>query len=50
MTKFDIKKDSELTSTGSHFFCQGCLQAKPIEEMSKDYRYCQECYDRMKEV
>ncbi len=41
---FDIKRDSALMASGSHFFCQACSVAVPIEKQSSDLRYCQDCY------
>lgn len=41
---FDIKRDNDLITRGSHFFCQGHSEAITIEKQSPDQRYCQECY------
>lgn len=42
---FDIKRDNELIAAGTHFWCEACLMAKPVDDMSRDQRYCQGCYD-----
>jgi hypothetical protein len=42
---FDITRDRALIKTGTHFWCQGHLGARPIEERSPDPRYCRSCYD-----
>lgn len=45
MTVFDIKRDNELIAVGSHFWCQGCLVARPLDDHSPDPRYCLMCYE-----
>jgi hypothetical protein len=42
---FDIKRDNELIAAGTHFWCQTCLMARPLDDQSPDPRYCQGCYD-----
>jgi hypothetical protein len=42
---FDCKQDNELIATGTHFWCQTCLIARPIDDQSPDSRYCQSCYE-----
>jgi hypothetical protein len=42
---FSIKRDNELISAGTHFWCEACLIARPIDDQSPDTRYCQGCYD-----
>ena len=42
---FDIKRDKELIAAGTHFWCEACLMAKPVDEKSADLRYCRGCYD-----
>ena len=35
----------ELKRAGTHFFCQGCLVHRPLDDRSPDERYCQQCCD-----
>jgi hypothetical protein len=42
---FDIKRDNELIAVGSHFWCEGHMTARPIDDQSPDPRYCLVCYD-----
>jgi hypothetical protein len=42
---FDAARDSRLIAQCSHFFCLGCLVARPTESRSYDLRYCQRCCD-----
>ena len=42
---FDSKRDKELIAAGTHFWCQGCLIAHPLDARSPDPRYCQGCHD-----
>lgn len=42
---FNVKRDNELIAAGTHFWCEACLVAKPVDDMSRDQRYCQGCYD-----
>jgi len=42
---FDCARDKKLIAEGSHFFCHGCLVARPLKVQSADPRYCQSCYD-----
>ena len=42
---FDNKRDKELIATGSYFYCEGCLAARPLDNQSPDSRYCQGCYN-----
>jgi hypothetical protein len=43
--EFNIERDNELIRNGTHFWCETCLVARPIEDCSPDRRYCQSCYD-----
>ena len=45
MSKFDVKRDNELIAAGTHFWCEACLAARPLDDRSPDVRYCQGCYD-----
>lgn len=45
MAYFDIKRDNELIAAGTHFWCEACLYARPVEIKSPDSRYCFRCYD-----
>jgi len=45
---FDIKRDNELIKTGTHFWCQACVVARPVKELSPDPRYCKSCYAFLK--
>lgn len=47
-TYFDSRRDAEVITAGG-FFCQACLVGKPVEERSMDSRYCQGCYEFLKE-
>lgn len=40
----NIKQDNELIAAGSHFFCNTCLVARPLDDRSPDPRYCNGCY------
>ncbi len=42
---FDATRDAALIKAGTHFYCQGHLCARPIEEQSADPRYCRSCCD-----
>lgn len=42
---FNANRDSELIAAGTHFWCEGCLVARPIDDQSSDPRYCQLCHD-----
>jgi hypothetical protein len=42
---FDIKRDNKLIAAGTHFWCEACLVARPIDNQSLDPRYCQGCYE-----
>jgi len=42
---FDVKRDNALIAAGTHFWCETCIVARPIETRSPDYRYCQGCYE-----
>ena len=42
--QFDIKRDIETVNAGG-FFCQACVVGKPLDDISPDPRYCQDCYD-----
>jgi len=41
---FDVKRENELIASGTHFWCEGCLYARPVDDRSPDPRYCQSCY------
>jgi len=43
--EFDTKRDNELIAAGTHFYCEGCLVARPKDRQSPDPRYCQDCHD-----
>jgi len=45
MSEFDIKRDNELIAAGTHFWCETCFRARPLDDRSPDERYCQGCYD-----
>ena len=47
-TYFDSRRDAEIIAAGG-FFCQACLVGKPATERSPDLRYCQGCYEFLKE-
>jgi len=47
--KFDIARDIKVIEDGG-FFCQGCLVGKDKAAMSSDPRYCQDCYDVLREA
>jgi hypothetical protein len=49
MAYFDIKRDNQLIFTGKFFWCNSCLVARPISEQSPDNRYCQSCFETLKE-
>lgn len=42
---FDCARDTALIKAGTHFYCHGHLGARPLEERSRDSRYCQGCCD-----
>ena len=46
---FDSKRDKELFAAGTHFWCEGCLIARPLDARSPDPRYCQGCHDFLSE-
>jgi len=47
--KFDIGRDIKVIEDGG-FFCQACLVGKDKATMSPDPRYCQDCYDVLREA
>ncbi len=47
--KFDIVRDSKAIQDGG-FFCQACLVGKDKTAISPDPRYCQDCYDVLREI
>jgi hypothetical protein len=47
--QFDITRDRMLVDKGSHIFCQGHLGAVPIEEQSRNPKYCKDCYRSLRE-
>ncbi len=40
---FSIKLEQELIRANTHFWCEGCLSAIPIEKQSVDFGYCEPC-------
>ena len=49
LRKFDIFQDIKTVEDGG-FFCQACLVGKDKAAMSLDPRYCQDCYDVLREA
>ncbi len=49
LPKFDIARDIKVIEDGG-FFCQGCIVGKKKTEISPDPRYCQDCYDFLREA
>lgn len=47
--KFDIVRDIKAIEDGG-LFCQACLVGKNKEAISPDPRYCQDCYDLLRET
>jgi hypothetical protein len=47
--QFDIQRDRMLVYKGSHFFCQGCLVAVEIDQMSRKEGYCLDCSSSVRE-
>ena len=45
---FCIKRDLEIVKNGG-FWCDGCIIGKPQTEASPDPRYCQGCYEVLRE-
>ena len=45
MAEFNIERDNMLIAKGSHFWCEACLVAVPLDDQSKDPRYCQGCFE-----
>jgi hypothetical protein len=43
--EFDSKRDKELIAAGTHFWCDACMIARPLDAQSPDPRYCQGCHD-----
>ncbi len=41
---FDIHHDNELIEADTHFWCEGCMIAKPLDDKSPDNRHCQGCH------
>lgn len=41
---FNAERDSALIAAGTHFWCQTCFVARPLDDRSPDERYCQACY------
>lgn len=46
---FDAERDNQLIAAGTHFWCEGCLIARPLDTRSPDPRYCQGCHDFLSE-
>lgn len=42
---FNTKRDNELIAAGTHFWCEACLVARPLDDQSPDPRYCLICYE-----
>ena len=42
---FDTERVNELIAAGSHFWCNACLGAVPLDDQSPDPRYCLGCYE-----
>jgi len=42
---FDNARDKKLIAEGTHFYCLGCLVARPVAAKSYDPRYCKNCCD-----
>jgi hypothetical protein len=40
-----VKRDNQLIAAGTHFWCEACLVARPLDDRSPDPRYCQGCYE-----
>lgn len=49
LPKFDIVRDIKTTEDGG-FFCQACLVGKDKATISLDPRYCQDCFDVLREA
>ena len=49
LPKFDIARDIKVIKGGG-FFCQACLIGKDETVISPDQRYCQDCYDFLREA
>ena len=45
---FSVKRDNGLITSDSHFWCEGCLYARPLDDQSPDPRYCQSCCELLK--
>ncbi len=48
MSYFNIVKDNQIVADGG-FFCLACLTGRPAEAISRDSRYCRECYESLKD-
>ena len=46
---FNINQDFALIKDGG-FFCKACLMGKDKAGISPDPRYCQDCYDFLREA
>jgi len=46
---FDVHRDFAVIKDGG-FFCQACLIGKDETAISPDPRYCQDCYDFLREA
>jgi len=46
---FDVHRDFAVIKDGG-FFCQACLMGKEKTTISPDPRYCQNCYDFLREA
>lgn len=49
MSKFDVKRDNELIAAGTHFWCEACIVARPLDDQSPDPRYCLACFSILTE-
>ena len=46
---FDVHQDFAVIKDGG-FFCEACLIGKDQTALSSDPRYCQDCYDFLREA
>jgi len=44
---FSCSREKEIEAAGG-FFCQACCVARPVDDQSRDPRYCQGCYEVLK--
>ncbi|MBA7573493.1 hypothetical protein ES708_15291 [subsurface metagenome] len=48
LPQFDIARDIKVIEDGG-FFCQACVVGKDKAAISPDPRYCQDCFDILRE-